>query len=168
MEWSETPKHQNKVAPSLAGMLFAVAAVLWLVSAALPIPALWQLLAIAAFCAAICLVARHQEHYTYHLEPDSRGGEGTDLVIRQVRHKLPITVCRLDVADVREIDVQTSDNADALKKKYANTQTRVHNYCVDVLPPYSVYVRFDDGGNRVVIRLQPSDHLLEVLRSACP
>ena len=61
-----------------------------------------------------------------------------------------------------------TDHIDALKKKYAITQTRVHNYCVDVLPPYSVYVRFDDGGNRIVIRLQPSNHLLEVLRSACP
>ena len=162
MNWSETPKHQSKLAAHLAAVLFALGLGMYLLSPLTPYPAIFQTVAIAALCAAIFFVARHQEKFTYRLEPDIRGGEGTDFVVVQKKSRQEITVCRLGVEDVREIDRQTPDNAAELKQKFASAHTQVHSYCVDMLPQNSVYLTFDDGGNSVVIRLQCSDELLSV------
>lgn len=166
MNWSEKPKHQSKLAAHLAAVLFALGLGLYLFAPLAPYPALFQTVAIGALCAAIFFVARHQESFTYRLEPDIRGGEGTDLVVVQKKSRQEITVCRLGVEDVREIDVQTPDNAEKLKQKFASTHTQVHSYCVDMLPQNSVYFTFDDGGKCVVIRLQCSAELLAVFERA--
>ena len=162
MLWSETPKHQNNLLRNLSAAFFGGGAICYLCALFTPFPALAQTVAIALFCAAIFLVARHQEQYTYRLEPDAWGGEGSDIVVTQKKNRQHITVCRLGVSDVRRIDVQTADNAAALKQAYANV--RVHSYCIDVRPASSVYLTFDDGGNEVVIRLQCSNELIEIFR----
>ena len=166
MTWSESPRPTSRLIPRLAAVLFAVGALLYLAGASLPYPAASQTVGVVALCAAICLIARHQEHFTYVLEPDIRGTNGTDLVVKQRKNRREITVCRLGLEDVREIDEQNEQNAQVLKEKYQ--ADRVHSYCVDILPKQSAYLVFDDGGDRVVIRLQCSDELLAMVRAALP
>jgi hypothetical protein len=74
----------------------------------------------------------------------------------------------LDPLHQREIEHQTPENRDALKKKYADQKDVVHAYCVDFLPADSYYLRFDDGGDRVVIRLQASRELIALFEAALP
>ena len=164
MLWSETPKHQNNLLRSLSAAFFGGGVMCYLCSLFAPFPAVLQTLSIALFCTAVCLIARHQESYTYRLEPDAWGGEGEDLVVMQKKNRQLICVCRLGVDDVRRIDVQTGDNATELKQSYAGV--RVHSYCIDVRPSQSVYLTFDDGGNEIVIRLQCSPQLTDVFQAA--
>lgn len=166
MEFNESPKHQNRIAPVLAAVCFLVGLLLFWISTQASYPSLWQALMLVAMVLGVCLLGRHYVVYVYRLEPDVGGGPGKDLVIEQWRGKRRTVVCRLGVADVREIELQTPENRKQLKQKYAEAGDTVHSYCADVFVTSSVYLRFDDGGNRVVIRLQPSEQLLEVFRQA--
>ena len=169
MNHSEQPTRQNRVLPVLAAALLLCGALLFIASNYLPsLPSLMQALAVSLLIVGILLVGQYQTHFIYRIEPDVRGGEGHDLVVIQRKGRREQTVCRLGVEDVREIEEQTPDNRETIKKKYAAQKDTVHSYCVDLLPERSQYLRFDDGGDRVVIRLQASAQLIELLRAALP
>ncbi len=166
MDFKESPQHQNHMAPVVALISFLVGLVLFFLSMHTAYPALLQALMLVAMVFGVCLLARHHVHYIYRLESDANGGESMDLVVEQQRGRQRMVVCRLGVSDVREIEHQTPENRKQIKKKYADQGDTVHAYCADVFPTRSTYLRFDDGGQRVIIRLQASEALLDVFRSA--
>ena len=169
MNHSEQPTRQNRHLLVLMWVLLLGGVVLFIVSRYMPsFPAPIQLASIGMMVAAVLLVGQYQTRYTYRTEPDIGGGEGYDFVVIRHNGRREQVVCRLGVADVREIEEQTPENRDELKKKYAAQKDTVHSYCVDVLPERSQYIRFDDGGDRVIIRLQASAALLSLFRSAMP
>ena len=169
MNHSEQPARTNRTLLVAIWLLLSAGVVLFGASLYLPeFPAVLQLVGVGMMTVAILLVGRYQTRYTYRVEDDPRGGEGHDLVVVEHRGRRETVVCRLGVEDVREIERQTVENRDELKKKYAQQHDAVHAYCVDVLPAESQYVRFDDGGDRIVIRLQASPALLSILERALP
>ncbi len=169
MNHSEQPARRNRVLSVWIWATMLGGVVLFGASMYLPsYPAALQLVGVLLLVASIMLVGQYQTRYTYRIEPDSRGGEGHDLVVIQHKGRREQLVCRLGVEDVREIEHQTPENRDALKKKYADQKDTVHAYCVDLLPAESQYLRFDDGGDRVVIRLQASKELIAILSAALP
>lgn len=169
MNHSEQPARQNRVLVVWIWTTMIGGILLFACSMYLPNdPALLQIAGVGLMVAAIMLVGHYQTRYTYRIEPDARGGEGHDLVVVQHKGRREMVACRLGVEDVREIEHQTPDNRDALKKKYADQKDTVHAYCIDLLPADSYYLRFDDGGDRVVIRLQASRELIAIFESVMP
>ena len=169
MNYSEQPERQNRVLAVWIWVTMIGGILLFACSMYLPdYPALLQLIGVGLMVAAILLVGHYQTRYTYRIEPDARGGEGRDFVVIQHKGRRETVVCRLGVEDVREIEHQTPENRDALKKKYADQKDVVHAYCIDLLPADSHYLRFDDGGDRVVIRLQASRELIAIFEAALP
>lgn len=169
MNHSEQPVRQNRVLAVWIWVTMIGGVLLFACSMYLPnYPALLQVLGVGLLVASILLVGHYQTRYTYRVEPDSRGGEGHDFVVVQHKGRREMVVCRLGVEDVREIEHQTPDNRDDIKKKHADQKDVVHSYCVDFLPPESHYLRFDDGGDRVVIRLQASQELIAIFQAALP
>lgn len=169
MNYSEQPSRTNRVLAVTIWVLLICGIVLFVASLYQPnLPAATQLIGVMLMTVAILLVGHYQTRYTYRIEDDPRGGEGHDFVVIQLRGRRETVVCRLGLEDVREIEEQTPENRDGLKKKYAAQKDTVHAYCVDLLPAKSQYLRFDDGGNRVVIRLQASDALIALFRDALP
>ena len=169
MQYSEQPTRQNRILFVLcwATMLGGIA--LFVGSLYRPsYPAALQFAGVGLLVASILLIGWYQTRYTYRIEPDPRGGEGHDLVVVQHKGRRETVVCRLGVEDVREIEHQTPEGRDALKKQHADAGDTVHTYCVDLLPADSYYLRFDDGGDRVVIRLQASKELIAILEAALP
>lgn len=169
MNHAEQPTHTNKI--MLAVIFVSVSCGILLFVAAMyqpSLPAVTQLVGVAFMTVGIALVGHYQTRYTYRVEDDPRGGDGHDFVVVQMRGRREIVVCRLGLEDVREIEHQTPENRSALKKKHAEAKDEVHSYCVDLLPAESQYLRFDDGGNRVVIRLQASDALISLFEAALP
>lgn len=166
---SEQPKHTNRVTLvlTLACMLGGI--VLFAASMYIPtFPAALQLLGVVLLVAGIALVGFYQTRYIYRIEPDSRGVEGYDFVVVQIKSRRDTVVCRLGLADVRKIEEQTVENRDAIKKRYADEKLTVHSYCVDILPASSQYISFEDGGETVVIRLQASEELITILKDNLP
>ena len=76
---------------------------------------------------------------------------------------LCVTVCRLLVTDLKEIDVVTPENEKELRAK--DRADRVHALCPDLCPVRSVYLMFEENGNRIVLRLQASEELLLRLKA---
>ena len=169
MNHSEQPVHQNRVLSvwiwgTMIGGVVLFASSMYLEN----YPAALQLVGVGLMVASILLIGHHQTRYTYRIEDDPRGGEGHDFVVVQCKGRRELVVCRLGLEDVREIERQTPENRDELKKKYADQKDVVHSYCVDFLPFESQYLRFDDGGDRVVIRLQASGELIAIFEAALP
>jgi CHASE2 domain-containing sensor protein len=166
---TEQTQHQNRIAQTLTLVCLVGGILLFAVSMYTPaFPAALQLLGVTMLVAGIALVGFCQTKYVYRIEPDSRGVEGYDFVVLQIKSRRESVVCRLGLADVRAIEHQTSENRDAIKKTYAEQGRTVHSYCVDILPERSQYVTFDDGGETVVIRLQASAQLIEILEQNMP
>ena len=166
---TEQPQRQNNTTLVLTWLCLVGGAALFAASMyASAFPAALQLIGVLLLVAGILLVGVYQTHYIYRIEPDSRGIEGYDFVVVQVKSRKEQTVCRLGLADVRGIERQTPENRDEIKKKYAEQKQAVHSYCVDILPAHSQYVTFDDGGNIVVVRLQASERLMEILEQNVP
>ena len=166
---TEQPQHQNNTTRSLMWVCLLGGVALFVTAMYAPaFPAALQLLGVALLVAGIMLVGVHQTRYIYRIEPDSRGVEGYDFVVLQVKSRRESVVCRLGLSDVRSVEHQTPENREEIKKKYAEQGRTVHSYCVDILPAHSQYVSFDDGGERVVIRLQASEQLVAMLEQNLP
>ncbi len=166
---TEQPQHQNNTARVLVWVCLLGGVALFVTAGYAPVfPAVLQLAGVALLVAGIMLVGVHQTRYVYRIEPDSRGVEGYDFVVAQVKNRRESVVCRLGLADVRAIERQTPENREAVKKKYAGQGQTVHSYCVDILPVHSQYVSFDDGGEMVFIRLQASEALVGILEQNLP
>jgi hypothetical protein len=166
---SEQPQHGNRLTQSLMLVCMLGGILLFAVSMYVPsFPAALQMIGLAMLVAGIALVGFYQTHYIYRIEPDSRGGEGYDFVVVQIKSRRETVGCRLGLADVRATEHQTSENRDAIKNTYAKQGRTVHSYCVDILPERSQYVTFDDGGETVGIRLQASAQLIEILEQNMP
>ena len=166
---SEQPQHGNHLAKALLLVCMVGGVLLFAVSMYVPsFPAALQMIGLAMLVAGIALVGFYQTHYVYRIEPDSRGGEGYDFVVTQIKSRRESVVCRLGLADVRAIEQQTAENREAIKKTFAEQKLTVHSYCVDLMPESSQYISFDDGGELVVIRLQASERLVELLKQNLP
>jgi hypothetical protein len=166
---SEQPQHGNRLTQSLMLVCMLGGILLFAVSMYVPsFPAALQTIGLAMLVAGIALVGFYQTHYIYRIEPDSRGGEGYDFVVVQIKSRREMVVCRLGLADVRAIERQTEQNREAIKKQYAEQKLTVHSYCVDLMPASSQYISFDDGGELVVIRLQASEKLISFLKENLP
>ena len=160
--YSETPTRKNKWSAVLALCAAIAGVVLLSFSRYLPYASLVQTAAFVLCIVAVSMAARACLRYTYRLQQDERDGKD-ELAVIQIKGKNTVTVCRLLVTDLREIDVVTPENEKELRAKYR--ADRVHVLCPDLCPPHSVYLLFEENGNRIVLRLQASEELLLRLKA---
>ena len=163
--YSETPKRQNRLSAVIAFCCAIAGLVLLTFSRYLPYTSLIQMISLIAWIIAIYMAARSVIGYTYRLQRDENDGKD-ELAVEQIKGKRTITVCRLLVSDLREMDVVTSVNKDAIKDKYR--ADRVHNYCPDLAPSRSVYLLFEENGQRIVLHLQAGEEFLSRLKALTP
>jgi hypothetical protein len=100
--------------------------------------------------------------YTGYDEIDLNGDGQDELAVIQIKGKKTVTVCRLLLRDLREINLVTSANEKSLKEKYR--ADRIHNYCPDLCPARSVYLLFEENGQRIALRLQAGEEFLSYLK----
>ena len=159
--YSETPKRQNRLSAVIAFCCAIAGLVLLTFSRYLPYTALIQTVSLIAWIVAVYMAARAVMGYTYRLQRDE--GDGKDeLAVVQHKGKKTVTVCRLLLGDLREIDLVTSANEKEIKQKYH--ADRIHNYCPDLCPAHSVYLLFEENGRRIVLRLQAGEEFLSYLK----
>lgn len=159
--YSETPKRQNRLSAVIAFCCAIAGLVLLTFSRYLPYTSLIQMISLIAWIVAIYMAARAVMGYTYRLQRDE--GDGQDeLAVIQIKGKKTVTVCRLLLRDLREIDLVTSANEKSLKEKYH--ADRIHNYCPDLCPARSVYLLFEENGQRIALRLQAGEEFLSYLK----
>ena len=178
--YSNVPQPQNRIASVASAVTFAVALIGLYGSQLMPaFPALLQLIGLFALVASIYMLVRAQTRYIYAVEPDGTEADEDDLVIARRQGKRRTVVCRLAMKDIREIDMATPENKKELAQKYHGDN--VHNYCAELMPARSVYLRFADSAPGtmlsatedeitpasvcVVIRISPDEHLLSMLRA---
>ncbi len=142
--------------------------------------ALTQSVGFLALVATVYVMARNRIPYIYAVEQED-DGETWDLVIARLKGKHRITMCRLAMRDIREIDVADKMTHPAIKKKYQNDT--VHNYSPTLFPEKSLYLRFEDSnpyaapsateeqvlptpGERIVIRIACDEVILAMLQQA--
>lgn len=160
--YSETPKRQNRLSAVIALCCALAGLVLLTVSRYLPYTSIVQMLSLVFWVVAVYMAARACLRYTYRLQRDEGDGK-MELAVVQIKGKQTVTVCRLLLSDLCEIDVVTPTNGKELTEKYR--ADRIHNYCVDLSPSRSVYLLFEENGERIVLRLQTEEEFLSRLKA---
>ena len=160
IDFYETPEQQNNIA-GLATLICGVSGMgLFLASNYILYPSLAQMVALGLLVVCVMMAARWQTRFRYRIGEDVQDGT-IELAVVQLRGKKTTTLCRLSLKDLREIERCTSENRDACKQKYH--ADKVHNYCRDVLPATSVYLHFEEAGQRIILRLQASEEFISLL-----
>ena len=141
-------------------VLFGVGAALFFLPAAiqnLPYQGLYQTAGVAVITAAIVLMGRFLlRHYLYRIGDD---GEGVDLVVDELSRRGRYTVCRLSLSGLVRAEAWSAESRPPRGKK-------LYNYCVDVMPQDSWILEFEDGDDRIFLRLTPDETMKRMLADA--
>lgn len=163
--YSETPQKTNRHA-AVFGLLSSLCGlILFVFSAFLPYPSILQAVGVVFLIVAIFLVGRALTFYTYTLQKSDADGLD-ELCVTEHRGRRNTTLCRLLLRDLQKIDECDRTSERAVRKTYQGV--RIHSYCPDVLPAKTVYLHFLEDGIDIVLRLQPSEDYMNVLKQLKP
>ncbi len=162
IDFYETPERQNNIA-SLATLIGGIAGiVLFAASNYIPYPSVAQIIGMVLLVIAVMMAVRWQTRYRYRVSEDAEDGT-VELSVVRLRGNKTMTLCRLALRDLREIDPCTPEDRKEHKQKYS--ADKIYNYCPDVLPAKSVYLHFEEAGQRIVLFLQASEEFLTRMKS---
>ncbi|MBQ7339062.1 MAG: hypothetical protein IJW40_11515 [Clostridia bacterium] len=141
--YTTTPRSRDRLSVVLC-LVFAVLAIgAFYLSAVLPAyGSLAQAAGLIFLTGTVYIMARNRIPYSYTVEQES-DGQTWDLVIARTMGKQRITLCRLAMKDVREIDLAIGETRKSLQRKYHGKT--VHNYCPTLFPEQSLYLVFEDS-----------------------
>lgn len=157
-EYMPTPK--NQWIKTLCVGMFLVSLVLFMVSGVqdlLPMPWLFQFVAVGMMTASVMLMGRYLLRYYMYRVEEINGG--VDFTVTEITRRGGTTVCRLGLGQLRAVKVWNDENKPPRGKK-------IYNYCVDARPAESHLLEFVDGGELIYIRLSPDARMLEILAGA--
>ena len=170
-EW--IPKKRNQTARNMIFLLFGGAAVLLLVTMAVPgVPFRWafQLIALGLLTASLFLVTRYlTKCFVYRIIEDGEGGYDLTVTETATNGKRAVTVCRVgmrNVLSVVRLDLSDGGASLAKWKEIKKKRGRIFDYCADFRPTVSVLVTVREGGEDLMIRLSPEDELTALLERA--
>ena len=120
-------------------------------------PSVMQMVSVAIITVTIMLMGRYLlRHYLYRVADD---GEGMDFRVDELSRRGRVTVCRLALAQL----VSAKEWNDETKPPRG---TKLYNYCGEIKPCDSWILEFEDGEDRIYIRLSPDDTLKQYFLEA--
>ncbi len=121
----------------------------------------FQLIGIALCAASIFIFSRYvSKGYIYAVTKDG------DLTVTEVQGRRRVTVCRLAIAQITElelIDAPDAQKTAELKRKMKSEKRKVYNYCIDLVPERVCYI-FSEEYEAVTVIFQPDERLFEYLK----
>lgn len=148
-----SPKRKNNLAPTLAGLGFLLAIILF----CLPIETykgFFQLLALMCATVGVFITANNLlVSYLYRIESDAENPELYILTINRIQGKKITTVARLSSTDI--VLIEKFD-----RKKPRPKGTRLYNYCVDMRPDAFVLWLTDENEG---VLIMPDETMLSLL-----
>ena len=120
-------------------------------------PAIMQTVSVLIVAVTIMLMGRYLlRHYLYRIADD---GEGPDFRVDELSRRGRVTVCRLALSQL----VSAKEWSDETKPPRG---VKIYNYCVEIKPRESWILEFEDGDDRIFIRLSPDDKLKQYFAEA--
>ncbi len=159
--FSETPPKTNRHAAVFALLCSLCGLVLFVFSSFLPYASIPQAIGIVFLITAIFLCSRALTFYTYTLQKSDADGLD-ELCVIEHRGKRNTTLCRLLVRDLQS--TTECDRAGEASVRAAFKGDRIHSYCPDILAARVVYFLFEENGERIVLRMQPSEEFMKILK----
>lgn len=118
---------------------------------------LMQTVAILLLAVSIMLMGRYLlRHYLYRISDD---GEGLDFLVDELSRRGRYTVCRLGLSHLLSAQAWSDETKPPRGQK-------LYNYCVEIKPRDSWILEFEDGEDRIYIRLSPDDTLKQYFLEA--
>ena len=139
--------------------LFAGAILLFFASGfeGIAYPAVMQSVSVLIIALTIMLMGRYLlRHYLYRVADD---GEGLDLRVDELSRRGRVTVCRLSLSQL----LSAKEWSDSTKPPRG---VKIYNYCVEIRPQNSWILEFEDGEDRIYIRLSPDETLKNLFLNA--
>ena len=162
IDFYETPERENNIA-SLATLLCGIGGIVLFAAANyIPYPSITQMVGLVLLVICVMMAVRWKTNYRYRIGEDAEDGT-VELSVIRLRGKKTMTLCRLALRDLREIDPSNPEDRKAHKQKYSGD--KIYNYCSDVLPRRATYLHFEENGNRIILCLQASEEFLIKLKS---
>lgn len=120
-------------------------------------PSVMQMAAVIILAVAIMLMGRYLlRHYLYRIADD---GEGLDFLVDELSRRGRYTVCRLGLSKLLSAEPWSDETKPKGSKK-------IYNYCVEMKPRDSWILEFEDGEDRIYVRLSPDEKLIAYFREA--
>ena len=164
MKFEYIPVPKSNKTKKIATCFFFGGLVLFVIGGVKMIPynSVIQFAAVASFTTSILLVGRFLlRSYAYRIEDM---GEGDELFVDEITRKARFSVCRLEMKKLVAVyDRKTLSKEEKSKKHY--------NYCPDAFAEDSYILEFlnseyDISSERIRIRVQPDEKMLEILNAA--
>ena len=164
MKFEYIPVPKSNKTKKIATCFFFAGLILFVLGGVkmIPVSSVIQFAAVAAFTTSILLVGRFLlRSYAYRIEDM---GEGDELFVDEITRKARFSVCRLEMKKL----VAVYDRK-ALSKE--EKSKRHYNYCPDAFANDSYILEFinseyDISSERIRIRIQPNEKMLEILNAA--
>ena len=140
-------------------LLFGFSSLRWI-----PLARLYRGLAILFLLASGVLYAHClNRSYRYRVEPrdGATRGDVPDFVVIERRFRSERVVCRISVADMREILAITKENKRAIRAHRRNS--RYYDLTAFLFPPNSYLLLFEDAEQLCTARIFADEHLLSLL-----
>ena len=153
------PEGKRKGMKGLCMGLFVGAVVLFFASGieGMLYPSVMQMAAVIILAVAIMLMGRYLlRHYLYRIADD---GEGLDFLVDELSRRGRYTVCRLGLSKLLSAEPWSDETKPKGSKK-------IYNYCVEMKPRDSWILEFEDGEDRIYVRLSPDEKLIAYFREA--
>ncbi len=163
--YSEIAARQNHLLSRVTLALALGGFALYIAAAFTPYALIVQLISVALLAFSVMLFVRRMIEYTYTIATDENDG-AIELRVISRKGKRLTTLCRLNLSDLQEARIVSyAERKEASKRYYSD---RIWSYCPDLCPARSVYLVFVENGQRIVLCIQPSDALIDCLRTYRP
>jgi hypothetical protein len=160
--YSETPERGNRIAAVMALLCGIGGVVMFGFAGFVSYTGIMQMIGIVLLMVAMIMFAQAQVVYTYMLQRNEDDGLD-ELAVIETRGRRSVTVCRLLLRDLKQLDECDRKNEKATRQKYHSH--KIHSYCPDVAAARVVYLHFDEPEQAIVVRLQASERFLNELKA---
>ena len=165
-EYSQKTKCSNNIASIAAATLFIGGLIFlaFVVVFTLPYEGVYQSISILLLTLSLLILNRYKLKSFLYCVKDT--GSGYDLTVTEIKGKTSITICRVSLSNIEQVERINDKNSSELKSKAKEEHRKIFSYSPDIAPKDECWVFVTECDEPYLLKLCADDTLFELLRLA--